>query len=68
MKEKDFEKVAEFLHRCLLISLSAQKISGKKIKDFTETLSNNEIIRKDIMNLKEEVISFSKAFYMPGSI
>ncbi|XP_057837924.1 serine hydroxymethyltransferase 4 [Cryptomeria japonica] len=62
LKEADFEKIAEFLHQAINITLSVQKEHGKLLKDFNKGLANN----KDMENLKVEVEKFSASFDMPG--
>jgi glycine hydroxymethyltransferase len=49
-KEKDFGKVAEFLHRAVQIALAVQQKAGSKMmKDFVAACQDNE----DIANLKK---------------
>ncbi|GFQ04277.1 serine hydroxymethyltransferase 4 [Phtheirospermum japonicum] len=60
--EKDFEQIAEFLHRAVTITLNIQKEHGKLLKDFNKGLVNN----KDIEELKVDVEKFSSSFDMPG--
>lgn len=60
--EKDFEQIAEFLHRSVTITLKIQKEHGKLLKDFNKGLVNN----KDIEELKADVDKFSSSFDMPG--
>ncbi|KAK4531376.1 hypothetical protein CCYA_CCYA08G2233 [Cyanidiococcus yangmingshanensis] len=60
--EKDFEQVAEFLHRAVQLSLSIQKESGKKLVDFERALAG----RTEIAALREEVRAFATRFPMPG--
>jgi len=60
--EKDFEQIAEFLHRAVTITLSIQKEYGKLLKDFNKGLVNN----KDIEQLKADVEKFASSFEMPG--
>ncbi|KQJ88548.1 hypothetical protein BRADI_4g19470v3 [Brachypodium distachyon] len=60
--EKDFEQIAEFLHRAVTICLNIQKEHGKLLKDFSKGLVNN----KDIEDLKVEVEKFATSFDMPG--
>ncbi|XP_057959346.1 serine hydroxymethyltransferase 4 [Malania oleifera] len=60
--EKDFEQIAEFLHRAVTIALNVQKEHGKLLKDFNKGLVNN----KDIENLKVDVEKFASSFDMPG--
>ncbi|XP_031112670.1 serine hydroxymethyltransferase 4 isoform X1 [Ipomoea triloba] len=60
--EKDFEQIAEFLHRAVTLTLSIQKEHGKLLKDFNKGLVNN----KEIEQLKADVEKFSASFDMPG--
>lgn len=60
--EKDFEKIAEFLHRAVELCLKIQKEYGKLLKDFNKGLVNNQ----DIEEFKADVEKFSSSFYMPG--
>lgn len=66
-KEKDFAKVAEFLHRSVQIALKAQEAAGSKmIKDFIQVLNGNEEIKAQVAGLKKDVVEFAKSFPMPG--
>ncbi|KAK1389811.1 Serine hydroxymethyltransferase [Heracleum sosnowskyi] len=60
--EKDFEQIAEFLHRAVTITLNIQKEHGKLLKDFNKGLENN----KEIEQLKTDVEKFAASFDMPG--
>ncbi|CAI9778865.1 unnamed protein product [Fraxinus pennsylvanica] len=60
--EKDFEQIAELLHRAVTVTLNIQKEHGKLLKDFNKGLVNN----KDIEELKADVEKFSGSFDMPG--
>ncbi|KAL8120930.1 serine hydroxymethyltransferase 4-like [Apium graveolens] len=60
--EKDFEQIAEFLHRAVTITLNIQKEHGKLLKDFNKGLENN----KEIEQLKTDVEKFASSFDMPG--
>lgn len=60
--EKDFEEIAEFLHRAVTVTLNIQKQHGKLLKDFNKGLVNN----KEIETLKADVEKFSSSFDMPG--
>jgi glycine hydroxymethyltransferase len=65
LKDTDFRKVAEFLHRGLQIGLSVQStVGGEKAKlvDFLEALKTNTELPK----LKAEVELFAKQFPLPG--
>lgn len=60
--EKDFEQIAEFLHRAVTLTLKIQKEHGKLLKDFNKGLVDN----KEIEELKADVEKFSSSFSMPG--
>lgn len=60
--EKDFEQIAEFLHRAVSITLKIQKEHGKLLKDFNKGLVNNKYIEE----LKADVENFASSFDMPG--
>eukprot|EP00244_Chara_vulgaris_P013691 TRINITY_DN801_c0_g1_i2.p1 TRINITY_DN801_c0_g1~~TRINITY_DN801_c0_g1_i2.p1 ORF type:complete len:478 (+),score=95.54 TRINITY_DN801_c0_g1_i2:173-1606(+) len=61
-KESDFEMIADFLEKAVNITLAIQKEHGKLLRDFSKGLQNNQ----DIIDLREKVQAFSKAFDMPG--
>merc|ERR1711918_310998 len=58
LKEADFEKVAEFLHRTLEIALATQQKSGKKLLDFLNALEAEETAGK-LATLRAEVEAWS---------
>jgi len=60
--EADFEQIAHFLHRGVVIAQQVQAISGKKLKDFLPALEGNA----DVAALRDEVESFAEGFHMPG--
>lgn len=60
--EKDFEAIAELLHKALLICKDVQAKNGKLLKDFTRVVEGSE----DIAELKKEVEKFGSSFEMPG--
>ncbi|KAG0559261.1 hypothetical protein M758_10G089800 [Ceratodon purpureus] len=62
LKEKDFEKIADFLERAVNITLKVQKERGKLLKEFNKGLENNE----ELATLKADVEKFSMSFDMPG--
>ena len=62
LKETDFEKVAEFLHKAVQISLQIiEAVGNSKSKDFIEKLEE-----WDLSSLKNEVHQFASKFPMPG--
>ena len=46
LKEADFEKIGEFLHRLVEIALATQEKSGKKLADFNKALAEEETAGK----------------------
>jgi len=65
LKEDDFRKVADFLHRGFQIAISVQNtIGGEKAKlvDFVEAIQKNA----ELPNLRNEVETFAKQFPLPG--
>lgn len=62
LKEDDFVTVAQFLDRAVNIGLRIQSKTGKKIKDFNPAAEKDE----EIVQLRKDVIEFSKKFPMPG--
>lgn len=62
MKEKEMEKIAEFIDRLIKICIEVQKKAGKNLKEFVAVLEKEESIEK----LRSEVIEFSTKFYIPG--
>jgi glycine hydroxymethyltransferase len=58
----DFEKIGEFLDRCVKIALKVQEAKGKKLKDFEAGLEGNE----DIKKLREDVEIWAVKFGYPG--
>merc|ERR1719215_1491365 len=60
--KEHFGKIAEFLDRCLQISLQLQKEKGKKLKDFELGLKDC----KDVVALRAEVEAFASGFGYPG--
>lgn len=65
-KEADFVRVADFLHQALLITtaVAAEGPKDEKIAQFTERLHG----RTDIAALKAQVLTFARAFPMPGRV
>jgi glycine hydroxymethyltransferase len=75
---KDFDKVADFLHRGCQLAINAQdailkrrrdegKDSSKVLmKEFDDELAENQSIRAKIETLRVDVESFASRFEMPG--
>lgn len=67
LKCADFEKIADFIHRGIEITISVQKKQETKtLKEFKEILSSDEKIKEDIASLGKEVSEFARSFPMPG--
>ena len=65
LKEDDFRKIGDFLHRGLLLAQETQAKSGKKLVDFLAALKEKETADK-LNTLKAEVEAWSGKFAMPG--
>jgi len=65
LKEDDFVKIGDFLHRGVQLALEAQTVSGKKLADFNKAISEGEFASK-IAALKTEVEAWAGKFPMPG--
>jgi glycine hydroxymethyltransferase len=61
-KEQDFERVADLLHKCVVLATDVQSKSGKALKAFKAGVHAHEGIK----SLKEEVETFARSFPMPG--
>lgn len=62
LKEEDFARVAELLHKGMQIGLAIQAKTGKLLKNFLPALETSE----EIKAFKTEVETFASAFPMPG--
>ncbi|KAF2291453.1 hypothetical protein GH714_024342 [Hevea brasiliensis] len=60
--EGDFETIADFLLRAAQITCAIQREHGKFQRDFLKGLPNN----RDIVELQNQVETFSSQFAMPG--
>ena len=63
-KEHDFEKVAEFLHRAIQITLKCQEVAGSKM--MKEFIANLPKVQPELDELKKDVGVFARQFPMPG--
>jgi len=61
-KEKDFEDVADFLHKCVLLAAEVQSTSGKALKAFKEGVHAHTGLKA----LREDVEKFARSFNMFG--
>ena len=58
--DNDFIRVGELLHKCFDLCIRAQEKSGKKLKNFKETVETN--FSEEINNIKKEVNEFAEQF------
>ncbi|THD24626.1 Serine hydroxymethyltransferase [Fasciola hepatica] len=67
LREVEFTKVAEFIHRAVVLTRRANELSGSKLmKDFNAVLNDNSEIKDSLCVLKKEVETFASSFPMPG--
>uniref|UniRef100_A0A9L0K730 Serine hydroxymethyltransferase n=1 Tax=Equus asinus TaxID=9793 RepID=A0A9L0K730_EQUAS len=66
--EKEFQKVAQFIHRGIELTLQIQNDVGIKatLKEFKEKLAGDEKHQRAVRALREEVESFASLFPLPG--
>jgi len=64
-KEADFEKVVEYIHKGIELTLEIQTNCGPTLKEFTEKLFS-EPYHSKVNALKSEVNNFSAQYPMPG--
>jgi len=65
-KEQDFEKVVDFIHRGILITLEIQSKCGLTLKEFKAKLVEDEFIQAKVQALRQEVETFAAQYSMPG--
>lgn len=67
LSESDFDKVADFVHRGVNITLDIQKRAGsKKLVDFKKYLESHADELSELKQLKEDVIKFAEQFPAAG--
>ncbi|XP_076865279.1 serine hydroxymethyltransferase, cytosolic [Brachyhypopomus gauderio] len=66
--EEDFCHVAEFIHKCIQLTVEIQKNMNPKatLKEFKEKLAQDEEYRKKMKEIRVEVEAFAQNFPMPG--
>uniref|UniRef100_A0A8C9J7P7 Serine hydroxymethyltransferase n=1 Tax=Panthera tigris altaica TaxID=74533 RepID=A0A8C9J7P7_PANTA len=66
--EKEFQKVAQFIHRGIELTLQIQDDVGARttLKEFKEKLAGDEKHQRAVRALREEVESFASLFPLPG--
>jgi glycine hydroxymethyltransferase len=62
LKEPEFEKIADVLHRTVEICKAVQAESGKKLVDFKAALEKSD----SLAALRKDVEAFAASFPMPG--
>lgn len=66
--EEDFRLVAEFIHRCIQLTVEIQTSMNPKatLKEFKEKLAQDEDYQKRLTEIRTEVEAFAAKFPMPG--
>uniref|UniRef100_A0A5F9C5G3 Serine hydroxymethyltransferase n=1 Tax=Oryctolagus cuniculus TaxID=9986 RepID=A0A5F9C5G3_RABIT len=66
--EKDFQKVAHFIHRGIELTVQIQDDTGPRatLKEFKEKLAGDEKHQRAVRALRQEVESFAALFPLPG--
>lgn len=67
LTEKDFEKVTEFIHKGVSLTLEIQADCGPTIREFKAKLAEDPAIKEKIAALRKEVETFAAAFPLPGN-
>jgi len=66
MNEPEMEKVAEFLHRIVQLSLAVQERAGSKLlKDFLKVAEEGEL-KQQLDDIAKDVKEFATSFPLPG--
>ncbi|KNC97322.1 uncharacterized protein SPPG_07251 [Spizellomyces punctatus DAOM BR117] len=66
LQEKDFAQIAKFIHRGVEITRELNAgVSGKKLKDFKDSLGDGSNVTQ-LQSLKKEVVDFAKQFPTVG--
>ncbi|CAG8587067.1 12489_t:CDS:10 [Acaulospora morrowiae] len=61
--EPDFEKVVEFIHKAVEITIDInKKVSGTKLKDFKDYIGRDDFKESSIDELRQQVVEFVKRF------
>lgn len=66
LNEKDFEQVAEFIHRGITIAADVQKKSGTKMADFKAALERGAESTPELKKLRDDVVAFARKFAPVG--
>ncbi|XP_057571086.1 serine hydroxymethyltransferase, cytosolic isoform X2 [Hippopotamus amphibius kiboko] len=66
--EEDFQKVAQFIHRGIELTLQIQDAVGARatLKEFTEQLAGAQEHQQAVATLRAQVESFAATFPLPG--
>ncbi|XP_068193046.1 serine hydroxymethyltransferase, cytosolic [Antennarius striatus] len=68
LMEDDFKKVAEFIHRGIVLTLEVQGSLDPKapLKEFIQALAQQEKFQRQVSEIRAEVEAFAGQFPMPG--
>ncbi|XP_027004226.1 serine hydroxymethyltransferase, cytosolic-like [Tachysurus fulvidraco] len=66
--EEDFRLVAEYIHRCIQLTVEIQTSMNPKatLKEFKDKLAQDENYQKRMKEIRDEVVAFAEKFPMPG--
>lgn len=65
-KENEFEKVVDFIHEGIQLTLKIQPRSGRLLKEFKAFCSSDPEFLQEISGLKKNVEDFASHYPMPG--
>lgn len=66
MKEKDIDRVVDYIDKALKLGKEISDVSGPKLVDFNRTIEENSTLSGKIQKLKEEIEDYSRTFPLPG--
>lgn len=66
LKEADFEKVVEFIHKAICLTLEIQSSCGPTLREFKAKVKDDAGVQAKISALRTEVENFAMGFPMPG--
>ena len=67
MKEKEFEKVADFIDKAVKMGLEILKVCDPKVKGHFNKQLHSDDFKGRVEALKKEVEEFAAAYPMPGN-
>jgi glycine hydroxymethyltransferase len=67
--EKDFVEIMKLVDRAVsIVNAVNKKSSGKKLKDFKDTLKEDLAGNAEIQKIRNDINSFSQQFPVPGGL